>query len=142
MIRDPRQLDLYRRQPDPGIAALDHSSDRLTIDRIAAVIGREATIALMVKFGGTRLYIPRRPREIEPTSSIVFAIGWDLAQKLGDAFGGESIVVPLHKSRAARRRDRAEIIRLHREGITVASIARQVGCSERHVYNVLSNPLK
>jgi hypothetical protein len=111
------------------------SSDRLRLRQIADELGEEMARMLIGGFGGTRLYIPLRPHDASP---IVRTLGGDAARALGRRFGGEAVDVPLHKMRADRRRDRAAILKLREDGRSIAEIARGIGCSERHVYYVLS----
>jgi Mor family transcriptional regulator len=108
---------------------------RLTIDGIVELVGVEAAHKLAQDFGGTRVYVPVAPHDAHPLAR---SIGTAAAAKIGASFGGEELEIPLIKSRAQRRRDRERIICLHRAGKAIASIAREVRCSERHVYNVLS----
>jgi Mor family transcriptional regulator len=99
-------------------------------------LGDEMARMLIDGFGGTRLYIPLAPSEESPVAQV---LGAEAARRLGHRFGGEAVDIPLHKSRAERRIDKAAIVRLRNEGNSVATVARMVGCSERHVYHVLSH---
>ncbi len=110
--------------------------DRLTLRQIGAELGDEMVRMLTSGFGGTRLYIPLAP---EDSSPVVAVLGGEAARKLGRRFGGEAVEIPLHKSRVQRRRDRAAILKLREAGRSVCAIARAIGCSERHVYNVLAH---
>jgi Mor family transcriptional regulator len=110
--------------------------DRLTLSQIGAELGDEMVRMLSSGFGGTRLYIPLQPEE---TSPVVLVLGDEAAKRLGRRFGGEAVQIPLHKSRAQRRRDRDAILQLREQGHSVSSIAREIGCSERHVYHVLAS---
>jgi Homeodomain-like domain-containing protein len=110
-------------------------SDRLTFRQIASELGDELGQKLIGGFGGTRVYIPLHPDDSSP---LVRVLGRDVARALGRRFGGEAVDVPLHKARADRNRDRAAILELREDGRSVSAIARRMGCSERHVYHVLS----
>ncbi len=110
-------------------------SDRLTLKQIAAELGDQMAWMLIGGFGGTRVYIPLQPDDSSP---LVRVLGRDAARTLGHRFGGEVVDIPLHRTRADRRRDRAAILKLRGEGQSVAAIARRIGCSERHVYYVMS----
>jgi hypothetical protein len=109
-------------------------ADRLTLGQLAEAIGHDAAIAFGKAFAGTRIYIPLH---IVADHVIAREIGAELAARLGARFGGECIDIPLLKSRGERQADRKLIADLRRQGFTVAEVARAVGCSERHVYNVL-----
>jgi Homeodomain-like domain len=109
--------------------------DRLTVEQLAEVCGPEAAAALAAAFGGTRLYLALQPT---PDSEIARAIGLEAARKIGARHGGEVIEIPLIKSRAQRHKDRAQIVELREQGLSIPAIARRVRCSMRHVYNVLA----
>src|SRR5882762_3127506 len=61
----------------------------------------------------------------------------DDALAIAAKFAGEELVIPIFKSRAHRRLDLELILKLRTRHRSIAAIARQVGCSERHVYNGL-----
>lgn len=97
--------------------------------QIVEVIGEEAAAQLSRAFGGTELYVPRSPGASHP---IAFAIGLDLARKLGAAHGGAHFDVRVLPGQRAR------IVELAKTKMTKKAIAQQVGCTERHVYAVLA----
>lgn len=111
------------------------SEGRITIRQIAQVIGDDAAHKLARDFGGTRLYVPADPCESHP---LTLSVGREDALAVAAHFAGEELIIPMYKSRAQRRHDRALILKLKARHRSNAAIARQVGCSERHVYNVLS----
>lgn len=113
----------------------DGEEKHLTIDLVASIIGIDLAAALAERFGGGRIYVPQFPNEGHP---IARCIGIDAARQLGLKFGGEDLEIPLVKSRAQRRRDRERILDLDRRGWNRELIQREVKCSRRHVYNVLS----
>lgn len=98
-------------------------------DQIRQAAGDKATDALSRDFGGRRLYIRRA---MGPDHPITVSAGADAARVLGEQFSGRYVDVPL----AAGKRIR--ILELRRGRVQVSQIARQVGCSERHVYKVLA----
>lgn len=99
-----------------------------TLDDLARLIGPDLAEKLSVDFGGTRLYIPRNPGQHAP---ITVSIGIDAARLVGERFGGERCLVPVRAGRRAR------ILSLREAGESVSAIARRIGCTERHVYDVL-----
>lgn len=115
----------------------DECAGRITVKQIAEVIGAEAAHKLARDFGGTRLYIPADPCESHP---LTLSVGREDALAVAAKFAGEELVIPMYKSRARRQHDRSLILKLKARHRSNAAIARQVGCSERHVYNVLSDP--
>jgi Mor family transcriptional regulator len=118
-----------------GGRVMSGGTDRLTLEQIATELGDQIVWMLVGGFGGTRLYIPLEPDDSGP---LVRVLGREAAHKLGHRFGGETVDVPLHKTRAERCRQRTAILKLREAGHSVAAIARYVGCSERHIYYVLS----
>lgn len=113
----------------------DECESRITVRQVAEVIGDEAAHKLARDFGGTRLYIPSEPCESHP---LTLSVGREVALVIAEKFAGEELVIPMYKSRAERRLDRELILKLRTHHRSIAAIARQVGCSERHVYNVLA----
>lgn len=100
-----------------------------TLDRFADVIGEEAALRLSAHFGGRQLYVPHAPR---PDSELVQVIGEECAEALAKHFGGIFYSVPLEVGKRAR------IVELRKTGEKIRAIAEELGCTERHVYNVLA----
>jgi hypothetical protein len=100
-----------------------------TLPQFAAIIGEELALKLVTRFGGGRLYIPKEP---PIAGDLVIEIGELAAQRLARRWGGTTFEVPLERGKRER------IIALsNREPPTpVIDIARHVGCTERHVYQV------
>jgi len=96
---------------------------------LASAIGEPLALALSLRFGGTRLYVPRRISDGHP---ICVALGRAGADCLSAYAGGGEIAVP---KQAARR---ARVIDLHsRRALTMAQIALETAYSERHVYRLV-----
>lgn len=98
------------------------------LERLAEVIGEDEALRLSMRFGGRQLYIPVTP---PPDSEIVKTIGYDAARRLARRHGGTFCSVP------RRAGEHARIILLRKAGKRVHQIASAVGCTERHVYEVL-----
>lgn len=105
--------------------------------RIARVVGEEAAACFARAFAGARVYVPKTLLASHP---IAIAIGLQAARDISLALGGDCIEMPRYSDASRRQRDRTEIVRLRAHGQTVATIARAVGCSERHVRKVLNQP--
>ena len=113
--------------------------DRNTVyTRIEAALGRDATLRLLDRLGGRLVYIRVTP-DGGPTDLISAAIGLDDARRLSERFGGERLSLPVRNSpcrdslaRTARIRDLAAT------GLTAATIAVAIGCSQRWVNFVLN----
>lgn len=103
--------------------------DRPLFPQVAAAIGVDAATGLSRVLGGRRIYIPRVAGPNHP-----------LAQGAGDAaaavicgmLSGRFLDVPLTAGKRAR------ILELSRAGRRRADVASIVGCTERHVYQVLA----
>jgi hypothetical protein len=104
-------------------------SGNVSLDDIADLVGWDAAVALSGRFGGTRLYLPRAPRD---GSQIALVVGLDPARQIGEAFGGEYLRVPLRVGKHAR------ILALHRQGKSVRLIALELNCADRTVERVLA----
>lgn len=102
-----------------------------TLEMLTLAIGREAAIALMKRFGGTELYIPKT---IGPAHPIAVAIGCELAQKLADYVPvGDKVMIPKYPSRQRR------VLELKAEGhLSNKAIATETDYSERHVYRLIN----
>lgn len=101
--------------------------DALT--ELADVIGAQFAQELCKRFGGTRIYVPRRIGEHHP---IYVALGCEGAAALAAYAGGGDIDVPMQ----AARRER--VIALYSKGtLTRGQIALETSYSERHVYRLI-----
>lgn len=105
----------------------DATSDTLVI--FGAIIGAEATMRLALRFGGCKLYIPNDP---PLAGELVEAIGEQAALQLAQRFGGSYVEMPLERA----KRERIIAYSTHPTPLPAREIARIVGCTERHVYQV------
>lgn len=96
--------------------------------RLIGRIGQDATLTLIEKHGGTRVYVPMKP---DADSPLVKSIGLEAAQALAKDWGGSGdLKVP--QSVAWR-------VRLyHKRGLSYAAIARLTGRSETTIWRILS----
>lgn len=101
-------------------------------DQIGRSIGADKTHKLIADFGGRRLYIPVAPA---PGDRVTSSIGLVAALAMARVFGGDRLVIPVTIDHARRRK---RIFALRANHLSVARIARQLRCSERHVYKVLA----
>ena len=100
---------------------------------LATTIGTAATLKLLDRFGGTRLYVPGRVGDEHP---LVFAIGKEAADKLVAVYGRERIDVPRASEMWRASRD-ADIRDRYRAGETAAELARYYQVTERTIYRIL-----
>jgi Mor family transcriptional regulator len=103
---------------------------------LAQKVGAETLQQLAAKFGGTRLYIPH---SLTSRSDLCAVVGLDAAQQVVAIFAGERIYIPIDWELSLRKRGwREQVIILRAKKLSVSRIARTLGCSERHVYKVIS----
>ena len=92
------------------------------------IIGASAALAMIEAHGGTRVYVPK---DINQNSAARLALPLPEARRLGEAYGGEHILVPI--ARAWR-------VRMYRAaGMTYPAIARKLGITERAVGRILTD---
>lgn len=89
-------------------------------------IGLDLTVKLVAALGGSREYIPKSPPAGGPLARL---IGLEAARRLARVMGGERPDIPLGRGFL--------IAHLRSQGMTVSSIARQLKCNERTVYDHL-----
>ena len=100
--------------------------------RLVGLLGEAGAERIIAVFGGTRIFTPA------PNSPgferFTMKIGdEDIAQKFCTEFGDIRVNLPLRSVPLNER-----IIKLSREMVSAAEIARRLGCTERYVYSVLS----
>jgi DNA-binding NarL/FixJ family response regulator len=103
------------------------------VESLVEAVGRDNAIALMRRFGGTELYIPKT---IGPHHPISAAIGHAAAQALADYIPvGDKVMIPKFPARKQR------VAALKAEGhLTNKEIATETDYSERHIYRLLNPP--
>jgi len=97
------------------------------VERISAVIGLDATLALIEEYGGNPIYIPTQPI---PDSPLVATIGWEAAEKLCAMWGRDYLKVPVARQ--------WRILVYHSRKMSYAEIVRTVRCSQAQVWWTLS----
>lgn len=100
------------------------------MEAIACAIGQAAALQLAAKYGGTRIYVPRKIGDHHP---LCVTLGREIADSLAAYCGGGPLVIP----KQAERRERVRQLRTGRS-LTIAQIALETSFSERHVYRLLS----
>ena len=96
---------------------------------LARVIGVPATLAIIRHRGGIKLYVPVRA---DPSHPLGHICGMEPFHRLVAHYRGEEIEVPL--CRALREQ---EALAAHRDGQSVAQLAREHGCTERTMRSML-----
>lgn len=101
-------------------------------NQIGRSIGDDAANKLIADFGGRRLYIPMAPT---PGDRVTSSIGLVAALAMARVFGGDRLFIPVTSDHARRR---ARILAMRADHVSIARIASQLRCTERHVYKVLA----
>lgn len=112
--------------------AVDQLPDSLR--EIGEALGMEAALAMLDKFAGIRLFIPKR---IGTEHLLTKALGQEVAQHLSREFGGETLSIP-RAARARRQVRNREIIRRYDGGESVRTLAGVYKLTERQLYTILS----
>ncbi|HXM70939.1 MAG TPA: hypothetical protein VN970_07380 [Thermoanaerobaculia bacterium] len=92
--------------------------------RIAELVGDAAALKLVASFGGTRIYVQKRPA---PGSPLAHAIGMEAAKLLAKGVGSGEIVLPTAYALKSKKR-----AILQASG-TNDSVARDTGSTRRYV---------
>ncbi|MBN2684596.1 MAG: hypothetical protein JXR40_04910 [Pontiellaceae bacterium] len=98
------------------------------------VIGLDATLALVDRWGGINLYIPQTVPE---GHTLAEAIGKEEAEKLSRYFGGDHISMPKAEEYRRLKRDH-EIYRKKKSGVKANVLAREYGLTQRHIWQIIS----
>ena len=101
---------------------------------IAEVVGLEAAIRLAEHWPGIRLFVPQRVHLQHP---VALAIGMRAAEQLAARYGGETVCVP-KAERYLRAIRNAEIVQRYQAGESAATLAREYGIHENHVYALVA----
>ena len=109
-----------------------------SLAEIARVIGVSATLKLIERFGGTRLYVPGAKRLTED-HVIARTIGLAAARAIVKIWGEDRLEIP----RAARalRLARNRAVRRESSTLSVPKLALKWGLTERQIYQIRRLPV-
>lgn len=99
---------------------------------ISELIGMAATLKLVAKYGGVRLYVPKTLRS---DHDLVATIGRELAEYMEERFGGEVLEIP--KALLANVALRNVTIKQEYESLSQRQLALKYHLTERQVRNIL-----
>lgn len=102
------------------------------LKELAPVIGDQAIAALIARFAGTRIYIPKKIGAHHP---IAKALGLEAAALLAENFHGVEFVIPMREG----ARERVMRIAAAEPELTRSEIALKAGVHERSVYRWLDD---
>jgi hypothetical protein len=112
---------------------LDHTALPETLQEIVQLIGMVATLKLVGKYGGTRLYVPKRVLTGHPLAAL---IGRKAADTLADYFGGEVLEIPRALSANVAQRNVA--IKQEYRQLSQRQLALKYNLTERQVRNIVT----
>lgn len=98
---------------------------------IAAAIGYEKTLAIVEKFAGNRIWIPRNP---QPNWIIFSLVGFEAGRKLSELCGGSQIEIPLCRNLKLQQRN--EAIRKDRESLTIGALSKKYGLCRWQIHQI------
>lgn len=119
----------------PGVA--QEIADVIGVERALYLIGQLPRCIAGVKGHRSARVMLYVPQTLRPNHRLVGILGYADAQRLVDAFGGESLQPPTC-AELARRWAHKAIIDLHREGVRPVEIAFLMGRTQRSVAQVLA----
>ncbi|OIR16795.1 Mor transcription activator family protein [mine drainage metagenome] len=103
---------------------------------IAEAVGQEAALIICERYGGTRLYVPKK---ITSDHSLVELVGMEDALKLSSIFGG-LLHFDIPQCNDIKRVQRDERIRADRvSGMSIRLIAQKYRLSERRIRNITNH---
>lgn len=105
-----------------------------SVKDVVGAIGLAATLKLIDRFGGSRVYVPC-PEFITEDHDIAQAIGVPLARKLAALCRNERMELPRAAKAIRSARDRA--LRRDRAGMSASQCARKYQMTERQVYSIV-----
>lgn len=102
---------------------------------MVALIGMQATLAIVQHYGGVRLYVPIT---MTPEHILARQIGADAAFKLSGEYGGlDHFYIP-RAAVALRSARNTEIVDKFVKGVTLRQLALSYGMTERGVTKILA----
>lgn len=101
------------------------------VEDLGAIMGATATFRLVAVFGSGTLYIPAVADAEHPIGRV---IGHTAFRHLVAACGGETLDLPAGDE-FMRLRKMRRVVRLLSDGVRIDEVARQLGCTPRHVRN-------
>jgi len=104
-----------------------------TLAELVDLVGVTATLAVVQRWGGIRLYVPSSPPSGHP---LVETIGQEAADEIATAFPGERLEVPRASALVRELRDRE--IRAAYPDVSQAQLARHYGLTQRQIRTILS----
>lgn len=112
---------------------LEHLPERARA--IAELIGLPATLKLVERYGGVRIYVPQT---MPPSHALVGLLGVDAAERLSRAFGGDEHFDVPRCTLAARRARDATLVADFLAGMSHRNLALNYQLTERAVRKIIA----
>lgn len=119
----------------PDYAAVQLEDLPESLREIIELIGLPATLKLVARWGGVRLYVPEK---VYADHVLARTVGLDNAAALCEVFARCELIVPKCDAALGRIRDRQIRHRFQAEGWPAHRLARHYHLTERHVYRILA----
>lgn len=104
-----------------------------TLREIHDLLGRQGTLALVERYGGTHVHVPRRCRD---DHELAVLLGRGPAARFIHHFAGVRLYVAKMDAVLRAARD-SEIRRLYDSGLSAARLVQKHGLSERRIWSIL-----
>ncbi len=127
-------VDVESELEEAGTPTLDVSALSPDCQDLHANIGSKALLALIDKFGGSRMHIPLY---VTDDHRLALLLGMESFKTLSAYCGGELVYIPKLARSGQRVRDR-QIMNKYVAGQKVISIAMESGLTERRVYDIIA----
>lgn len=101
------------------------------------LIGLPATMQIVQRHGGTRLWVPALVETLAPDHKLVKLVGMAAARTLSEQYGGETLEIP--KAERALRAIRDKAIREQWPAKSQSQLATEYNLTERQVRTILSS---
>lgn len=104
---------------------------------MTGLIGLPATMQIVQRHGGTRLWVPALIETLAPDHKLVKLVGMAAARTLSEQYGGETLEIP--KAERALRAIRDKAIREQWPAKSQSQLATEYNLTERQVRTILSS---
>lgn len=111
-------------------------SNPASLTEIIEVIGDQATLKLVERFGGTTQRIPA-PCNVTAEHELAVCIGLENLKALVGKLGGGRWLYIARCAKGLRERRNREIVLAYDRGVKVADLAREYSLSDRRIWEIL-----
>lgn len=108
-----------------------------SLAEVVEAIGLAATLKLIQRYGGVRIYVPQ-PEHITEEHDLARAIGLEAARQLASIWGGERL--PVVRAAKAIRLARDRALRRDYQSMSASQCALRYQLTERQLYEIVGRP--